>query len=308
MRPYGYTTNLRTEVTDTEADRIRAAADEVLDDDKNMSLTDIAEEWNLRGYATVTGRPWTPSTLRRILLNPHNAGLLEDGVTPAPWPAILTPQTHRRLVEKLDGPERGTGGQHADRVYLLTGGYACCGLCTVQLLSNPVKPGQRSYVCSSTKRTGGCGKIRINGEALDDYVSLHLLAHVGADIEAGGGTSAAHRQLQEHALTAHENAAAAQIAAQGLAQDYAAGIISKDAYVRVATEADRLAEEAGELGRLAAVRLPQTVHELTAWWNGASVAQRRPIMEVFIEAVEVHPALKKGNNVFDERRVKIRWR
>jgi hypothetical protein len=56
------------------------------------------------------------------------------------------------------------------------------------------------------------------------------------------------------------------------------------------------------------VQLPESVGDLTAWWNDASVGQRRPIMEVFIEAVEVHPAIKKGSNQFDERRVKIRWR
>jgi hypothetical protein len=295
-------------VTDTEADRIRAAAGEVLDDEKTMSLTDIAEEWNLRGYGTVTGRPWTPSTLRRILLNPHNAGLLDDGQSPAPWPGILTPEVHKQLAEKLGDPDRNTGGQHEGRAYLLTGGYARCGLCGTPLISNPVRPGHRSYVCSSGTRTGGCGKIRISGQALDDYVSLHLLAHVGADFETGGGTVAALRQLRADALTAHENAAAARTAADSLARDFAARTISKEAYVRVAAEADRMATEADELMRLAAVELPASVEELTAWWNGANVAQKRPIMEVFIETVEIHPVTTPGSKVFDERRVQIHWR
>lgn len=306
MRPYGYTTNQRTGCIDEELERGRAAAVEFLDND--MSLAAVVSEWCVRGYKTVTGRDWSQPSMRRMFLNPANAGLLPDG-TRAPWPAMFDPETHRRLVEKLMDPERRTGGDLEGRSYLLTGDErAVCALCGKALISHPSTPGVRSYVCSTGNRTGGCGKVRVQADGLEKYVATHVLARITADMDGPGTILRAHEKLQADATRASEKARNAADAAKTMAGEFAVGNASKDAYLQVAAHAERLADEARGLSRLAAVELPTTVEDIAQWWNEASFEDQRVLVDLFVERVYVGSATARGSKVFDEGRVSIVWR
>lgn len=62
-------------------------------------------------YTTVTGRPWTPSSLRDSLRRPRLAGLSEHKgqvVGKGQWPAILTVEQHQAVRALLDDPSRRT--------------------------------------------------------------------------------------------------------------------------------------------------------------------------------------------------------
>lgn len=306
MRPYGYTTNQRIGVFSEEIDRGRAAAAELLDHDAKLS--EIVGEWNVRGYKTVTGRPWTEPSMRRMLLNPANAGLLPDG-SPAPWPAMFDPETHRRLVEKLNDPQRRTGGDLEGRVYLLTGdARAVCGLCGKPLISHPSTPGVRSYVCTTNRRTGGCGKIRVQADGLEKFVATHVLARICTDMDGPGTIVRAHEKLRRDAIHARSQADIAKDAAKTMAGEFAVGNATKDAYLHVVAHAEQLESEATELGRLASVELPHTLDDIADWWNHAKMEDRRVLVDVFVERIHVGPAVARGSRVFDEGRVTIEWR
>jgi site-specific DNA recombinase len=75
-------------VRESEAGEIRAATEAVL---AGRSLASLAKDWNARGLHTSTGREWTYGALRRVLIRPRNAGLMEHRgkeVGPAMWPAV----------------------------------------------------------------------------------------------------------------------------------------------------------------------------------------------------------------------------
>lgn len=306
MRPYGYATNQRTRVIDEEIERGDAAADEILKPD--ATLSSLVAEWNVRGYTTVTGRPWTEAAMRRMLLNPANAGLLEDG-SPAPWPAMFTPDKQGRVREKLEDPARRTGGDLDGRVYLLTGdARAVCALCQTPLISNPSAPGVRSYVCSTKPRAGGCGRIRVQADPLENCVGTHVCARISADMDGPGTILRAHEKLRSDAIRARSQADTAKDAVKAMAGEFAVGGVTKDAYLEVMGHAERLASEAVELERLAAVDLPHTVDDIADWWNHAKMEDRRVLVDIFIERIQISPAVVRGSRVFDEGRVTIEWR
>jgi hypothetical protein len=71
------------------------------------SLASLCRELNERGIPTAAGGGrWNPTTLRRILIGPHLAGLRVYGeqLYPAAWPAILAEDTHHALRVLLTDP------------------------------------------------------------------------------------------------------------------------------------------------------------------------------------------------------------
>ncbi|HEX4721435.1 MAG TPA: recombinase family protein [Pseudonocardiaceae bacterium] len=141
----------------SEAKQMRDAADRILagedpGDVAHDSANSIAAEWGIH-----------PSTLRRILTNPHNAGLIvhEGAEYPAQWPGVFTMAQYRGLCAIYADPDRNSGGARGERVWLGSGLYLC-GRC---------KNG-------TTMKIGGSGVYRCKttahlarvAQTVDDYV------------------------------------------------------------------------------------------------------------------------------------------
>lgn len=146
-RPYGYRGDGRT-VVKREAAVVRDVAGQVL---AGVSLRRIVADLNARGIHTSTGKRWQQTSLRRVLLRPRNAGLMEHRgqvIGRAGWPAILEEDTWRAMVAILTDPGRRTQTTTARR--WLLGGIAICGVC-----GGPVETwsssGRTRYVCQAAK-------------------------------------------------------------------------------------------------------------------------------------------------------------
>ena len=72
-RAYGWNYDM-TEHVPEEVARIHEAAERVL---ASESVWSICTDWNAQGVATVTGRPWTVTTITSILTSGRIAGLRE---------------------------------------------------------------------------------------------------------------------------------------------------------------------------------------------------------------------------------------
>ncbi|MGH9031637.1 MAG: recombinase family protein, partial [Acidimicrobiia bacterium] len=105
-RSFGYVDNGMT-VCEPEATELRRAAKLVL---AGESLSSIARDWNTRGVLTPRRqKQWGVNVVRRVLINPRNAGLRVhrgEVVGPAAWDAIISIDTHRKLVALLTDPSR----------------------------------------------------------------------------------------------------------------------------------------------------------------------------------------------------------
>jgi|RhiMethySRZTD1v2_1073278.scaffolds.fasta_scaffold31447_4 site-specific DNA recombinase len=114
------------------------------------SLRGIAADWNTRGIESSSGRTaWRPTTLRRRLLDPRNAGLRSLNGTivgDGKWRPIIDTDTFYATEALLtDTSRRLYHGGHARR-YLLSG-LATCGRCGRRAITGQASRGHRTYRC-----------------------------------------------------------------------------------------------------------------------------------------------------------------
>jgi DNA invertase Pin-like site-specific DNA recombinase len=149
-RAFGYTPD--NHLDPRTAPAVRRAYEAVLG---GASLRGIADQWNQAGYTSQTGKPWERVGVRKVLLNPRNAGLrahkgeivVKDGVPVAgKWPAIIDRDTFDAVVALLKNPDRLVV-KAPGRKYLLSG-IALCGKCGHPLGSTiPAKGRGPRYQC-----------------------------------------------------------------------------------------------------------------------------------------------------------------
>lgn len=166
-RPFGYEPDGVT-VNELEARAIRSAAAAVL---AGASLRGIAKEWNAQGIATATGRQWDMTGVRRVLLRPRNAGLMEHKgqiVGLAQWPRILPEEQWYALRSFLTDPVRTITTGNARR--WLGSGLYHCGACGQTVIGSTAK-GKRAYRCRR-----GCVSRTLTG--VDEYVSKVVMARL----------------------------------------------------------------------------------------------------------------------------------
>ncbi|MCH7584922.1 MAG: recombinase family protein [Acidobacteria bacterium] len=307
-RPFGYQQD-RVAVRADEAELIREAAQRVLAGD---GLNGIAKDWQGRGVETPTGRHWRSPTLKRMLLSPRIAGLRQlRGVVvgKAEWDQIIDPETHHRLTVILTDPARrkfyGGGG----RRYLLTG-FAYCGLCGAKLVARPRGDKRRCYVCASGPNFGGCGKIRVLSEPLEEFIAEAVFAA----LDTPKLTEAVRAQTDDGQLSALlETLRSDQDTLDQLAQDhYADRLISRSEYFAVRSALDqRIEATKSQLRRqestTALADLPSGGDAVRAAWAENDLTWRRALVGTVIERVVLHPAVK-GRNYFDPNRVELIWR
>ncbi len=120
------------------------------------SLRSIARDLNERGRTTTRGRPWSGSTLRKVLLRPITAGLRASGgetVGKGQWEPL--PEEAWRGVQVRPG--RRTTERYARRYR--GSGLCLCGVCGAPLTGNTTAGGglgerQAAYRCRTADRDG----------------------------------------------------------------------------------------------------------------------------------------------------------
>jgi site-specific DNA recombinase len=144
--PYGHT---RTgEIVPDQADRIRAAAQSLID---GHSLYSIAAQWAAEGVPTRHGGDWTPATLKAVLQAPRMVGTLtfKGSVMPnSRIEPILDEPTYEEVLRIFNGRRGGTSGTKG-RIGTLLSGIAICGVCKVAHVHASAALGKGSYRCAT---------------------------------------------------------------------------------------------------------------------------------------------------------------
>jgi site-specific DNA recombinase len=296
-----------------EAELIRQAAKRVL---AGETLRSVCADWNAQGVPTVTGATWSTTVLRRILTAWRTCGVRAVGkdtgknrsepITTATWQPILDRPTVESLRSLLLDPARRVN--RSPRRYLLTG-IARCGLCESKLVARPRADKVRCYVCASGPGFGGCGKIRVLAEPLEDLIAdavIHriegpelaiMIAERGAtdeDDDVAGDLERGEAQLTE------------------LAEMWANGEIGRAEWVtaRAAVES-RLEALRRRLSRRARTTALDGYlgdgDALRAAWPDLAFDRRRAVIAALVDRVIVGPAVR-GRNQFDPTRVDVEWK
>jgi hypothetical protein len=303
-RPFGYAADF-VSLDHAEAEAIRAAARRVLAGD---SLRGLATDWNEAGLRTTLGKPWTISTLRRMLLSGRIAGLREyrgEVIADAVWPPIISRDEHERLVALLTGPSRKV--QRPPRRYLLTG-LLRCGVCGHRLGARPRSDGTRRYLCIKGAGKPGCGKVAILAEPVETLIaeavlyrldSPELAAALAGDAlpdDTGQRADLARdrEQLEELARAYGERQItfAEYLAARRPIEDR---IEAAQRYIAKITSTEAITRYVGQ------------GHQLRDGWTALPLDRQRAIVEAVLDRAVVSPAVR-GRARFDPDRVEPVWR
>lgn len=171
-RPFGYESDGVT-VRESEAEPIRQAADAIL---AGESLRSIARRWHADGVLTPFGNPWDPANVRRVLLRPRYAGLMEhqgEVIGDAAWPAIIDREKWEAIGRLLADPARRKSPASNAVAYLGSNLYRCAG-CGGTVRSARSRQGLPQYRCRTdadlgTKKPGE--HVSRKAEEVDRFVS-----------------------------------------------------------------------------------------------------------------------------------------
>ena len=308
--PFGWDVGDRGSATlnRREAREIREAAKSLL---AGASLGSIVADLNARGVTTSTGRPWTYTSVRQVLVRPRNAGLSTlngEIVGKTTWPAILTEDTWRAVCAVLENPDRRRST--SNRVRWLLAGVAVCGkegcgepLRSATVASNRAKGTNRTvYRC----RVGGGGHVARAAEPLDEHVEGVMLGLLARPDYAAVMTT------QEHAADGEElRLEAVSIrASMGEAADLFTAHSITGAQLAKITKGlqDRLNDTEAAMARAArgSALAPFVGRDPVKVWKGLTMDRRRAVVRELV-TVTVLPSGKRGN-VYDPELVRFDWK
>jgi DNA invertase Pin-like site-specific DNA recombinase len=287
MRAYGWTADHMTLVP-AEVEIIRELARRVL---AGETLRRLSAELFRRGVLTATGKPWRTETIMQTLRSAALSGQREHGgdrthpgtLTPAVWPAILTPADTTRLRALFErGPRTPVRGS-------LLSGVIHCSLC-----GRPAYPTTvHRYRCSNPfpARDGGCPKLGINMDLADMAVTAWVVNMLDTPDLAAAMAGPA----DDADAAARQDLADALRARAEYGEDAAAGRLSRAAYIDVLGPLERRIE-AAQRQVAAAVRLQPPpgaeLGQLAARWDSLNLDQRRAVVRSVVDRVEILPVGK----------------
>lgn len=323
-----------------EARAIDAACDAVL---AEVTLTQIRREWTAAGLTGTSGGAWHVTTLRRVLMRPRNAGLMEHRgkvVGRAKWLPVLCAEKYRppkgvaltaeveeawrgeaedkwrAVAAVLSDPDRRTS-PGPERRWLGSGIYRCGFPVGGGVCGRPVKIGGGNgrdggnrpvYRCSGEQR-----HVVRDAVILDGWVSglvCDRLARPDAVALLDGEPDVDAARLRVEMKALRERKAE-------LADAFAAGDIDGLQLKRGSAKLTEQIEELGE--RLAAAVTVSALDGIAGeadaaeMWEGLDLARRRAVLAATVE-VTILPAPKgrpkghrPGDPYFHPEAIRLEW-
>ncbi|GAA0989188.1 hypothetical protein ENKNEFLB_03195 [Nocardioides aquaticus] len=308
-RPFGYEDD-KIGIRETEAGVYRQLVARFLAGESTRSL---ANWLNDQGIPTVTGKTWTTTTIKGMLINPRYVGLRAHRGTVvgrAVWEPLITDEDHRRILAKFAAKK--TSGRRVPQRYLLSG-MLRCGKCGNTLFSSArTERGKttRRYVCSSGPDHGGCGKLTIAAAPVEDLIANFVLYRLDTPELADtlAGRSSADARTQE--LTTALDADTQQL--EDLALAYANRDISMREWMTAKKPITQRLEATQR--QLAAVTRTSALTgivgdgaELRRTWDTLNLGRQNAIVAALVDRLTIGPG-QPGARAVDPHRISVQWR
>lgn len=176
-RPFGWQED-RLTLRPKETKALHDMAEKILQGD---SVTTVADWLKEEGFVGRTGKPFVRSSVRRILLNPRNAGIRQFRGDPlkneegeyvmGPWEAPWTVDKWRAVKETIEGGKtanRTKLGPGHNTIRSILSGILRCGVCGTRMVAANTSRKYPKYRCA--KDAGGCGNVTISRPHSEDAV------------------------------------------------------------------------------------------------------------------------------------------
>jgi site-specific DNA recombinase len=306
-RPYGYEADGMT-VRESEAREVRGAIEAVL---AGRSLASLAKDWNARGLHTSTGAEWTYGALRRVLIRPRNAGLMEHQgkeIGAASWSAIV-PEDAWRAVRAIltDATRRTTPGN--ERRWLMSG-LALCGICGCTVRASSAGIGGVGHRPAYRCRTNRGSHVVRDARTLDDFIAAVVVERLSRPDAA----DLLRRDQRIDTTELHIEAVAVRQRLTDLAAMYADGGVDarqlREGSERLRTRLDDLERQIADAARGSALavfagRDPKTV------WESLDLSRQRAVVDLLM-TVTINPTRRgrtpgwrKGEPYFDPGSIEL---
>lgn len=331
-RPFGYEADGVT-VREDEARHVRAATDAIIAGD---SLRSVSRGLAAQGVRTVPrrykqpggtrgepeAREWTPTELRKMLLRPRNAGLIEhkgEIVGKAVWDPLVPEDKWRACRAVLERPERRTTPSNA-RAWLGSGLYRCgTEGCTETLRCSTSGRGKgRAHVPSYRCRTGK-HVTRIAGP-LDEHITNLILVRLSRPDARAVLVPPPRPAENREDLAAAANTLRGKLDA--LAADYAADLVTRQQMLDItALTRKRLEQVEAQMEAQAQhsvlASLPLGTAKIVDEWAGYHLDKKRAILDALM-TVTILPSKRgrpagfqtsaEGRTYFRPETVRIDWK
>lgn len=294
-RAYGWTATGR--INAQEAAVVRKAAKRIIAGD---SLRGIVADMNERGVLSPSGKPWSKTMLRHVVMRERNVGLLVHHgkvIGEGDWPPILERGCWEQVRAVLSDPTRKTSTSSAAK-HLLSG-IARCGVC-----GGPMRAGMNRVTFSYRCADKSC--VSRNRDDVDALVTEVVLRRLGQP----DAIDLFNPKRSENSKRAGEELQELQARLDLAADDYADGKIDARQMERITQRlrpridaAQVQARSVDDSPLLAGLVGPGDVAKR---WETLPLTRRRAVVDLLL-SVRVLRA-QQGAREFDPETVKIEWK
>ncbi|WP_407688981.1 recombinase family protein [Mycobacterium sp. HUMS_1102779] len=310
VRPFGYEPDKIT-VRESEAAVVREVVDRYL---AGASIRSLTVWLNDSGTAPAASKSWRTSAVRQILCSGRIAGLREHHgqvIGEAAWPAIITPAQRDQVLARMTA--RALTKTRAPRTYLLSG-LLRCGRCGNRLYSQArhVNPENRvrRYVCLSGPDQGGCGRLTVVAQPVEELLTDAVLTRLDSPALADALAGKASVDADVAVLSAQLDADTARL--DELAALYANGTVTAREWIAAR---DPITARIAETRRAIAAATDTTdVQDLAgmggalrAQWPDLQLERRQAIIKAILDHAVIAPGTP-GSRSLDISRVQPQWR
>jgi len=308
-RPFGFEADGVT-VRQSEAALVLRGSQDIL---RGVSVRAMAAMWQDSGIPTTTGLEWRDVSVRRVLMRPRNAGLMEhrgEVLGKANWPAIVPEHIWRGVVAILGDPSRRTQMSSARR--WLGSGLYICDLCgngmRAAFIGGKRVYAYHAYVCLPTKHLGRLA------EGVDGFVTETVLQR----LRRPEAVELFAPEPQNDAAELAVEIAALREQLDELARLFAARKINAS---QLSTASTALQDQLGTAeSRMANVSRGSEFHGLVGVddvaqaWDGLSLDRRRQVVNALMTVTILpaprgrRPGWRPGEKYFDPDTVRIDWK
>ncbi|QJS09069.1 recombinase family protein [Streptomyces argyrophyllae] len=298
-RPFGWEDDRKT-ARPAEAEMVAKQTAAGIQGD---SVATVTRRFKEAGFVGRTGKSYDRTAVRRILLNPRNAGIrvyqgepLKDDEAEyvmGDWDALVSVQSWEALKEKWS-TNQGAGQAREYRTSTLLSGILRCGACGTRMIAANSKSKYPKYRCA--EGAGGCGNVSIIRNKTDE-IFRQLVSEY---LEKAAANLSLAKEPEETQWEKEPELVEAETELANIKAMYNAGKIKPTTYAVLLDDLDGKIEKLrGERALHQATRptLAPSLDALKNGWDQLSMEKQREVVRSVLRSILVAPTTKRGAGV-----------